>query len=226
MAKDIKFNIDARDELKKGVDELANAVKVTLGPKGRNVIIEKKFGAPHITKDGVTVAKEVELADAFQNTGAQLIDDYYAKFYTKEAKRFKELVANDYAKAKELAAWKERVAELWDSIEIVSCEKTEELASGNIESGKEYIITYVIDEKGLDDAVGIELVTTFTNAEGKEHIYSVEPMEVIKKEGNLYTFQVKHSLSNSGSFKVAYRMFPKNVDLPHRQDFCYVRWFN
>ena len=61
MAKDIKFNIDARDELKKGVDELANAVKVTLGPKGRNVIIEKKFGAPHITKDGVTVAKEVEL---------------------------------------------------------------------------------------------------------------------------------------------------------------------
>ena len=64
MAKDIKFNIDARDELKKGVDELANAVKVTLGPKGRNVIIEKKFGAPHITKDGVTVAKEVELADA------------------------------------------------------------------------------------------------------------------------------------------------------------------
>ena len=154
------------------------------------------------------------------------LDDYYAKFYTKEAKRFKELVANDYAKAKELAAWKERVAELWDSIEIVSCEKTEELASGNIESGKEYIITYVIDEKGLDDAVGIELVTTFTNAEGKEHIYSVEPMEVIKKEGNLYTFQVKHSLSNSGSFKVAYRMFPKNVDLPHRQDFCYVRWFN
>ena len=69
MAKDIKFNIDARDELKKGVDELANAVKVTLGPKGRNVIIEKKFGAPHITKDGVTVAKEVELSDLFQNIG-------------------------------------------------------------------------------------------------------------------------------------------------------------
>ena len=66
MAKDIKFNIDARDELKKGVDELANAVKVTLGPKGRNVIIEKKFGAPHITKDGVTVAKEVELAMHFR----------------------------------------------------------------------------------------------------------------------------------------------------------------
>ena len=66
MAKDIKFNLEARDVMKQGVDQLANAVKVTLGPKGRNVIIEKKFGAPQITKDGVTVAKEVELADAFQ----------------------------------------------------------------------------------------------------------------------------------------------------------------
>nr|WP_321373378.1 chaperonin GroEL [uncultured Bacteroides sp.] len=79
MAKDIRFNIDARDQLKKGVDELANAVKVTLGPKGRNVIIEKKFGAPHITKDGVTVAKEIELSDAFQNTGAQLVKEVASK---------------------------------------------------------------------------------------------------------------------------------------------------
>ncbi|MBR5511145.1 MAG: chaperonin GroEL [Bacteroidaceae bacterium] len=73
MAKEILFNMDARDQLKKGVDELANAVKTTLGPKGRNVIIEKKFGAPQITKDGVTVAKEIELDDAFMNTGAQLV---------------------------------------------------------------------------------------------------------------------------------------------------------
>ena len=79
MAKEILFNIDARDQLKKGVDALANAVKVTLGPKGRNVIIEKKFGAPHITKDGVTVAKEVELADAYQNTGAQLVKEVASK---------------------------------------------------------------------------------------------------------------------------------------------------
>ncbi len=79
MAKDIKFNVEAREEMKKGVDQLANAVKVTLGPKGRNVIIEKKFGAPHITKDGVTVAKEVELADAFQNAGAQLVKSVASK---------------------------------------------------------------------------------------------------------------------------------------------------
>ena len=79
MAKEILFNIDARDQLKKGVDALANAVKVTLGPKGRNVIIEKKFGAPHITKDGVIVAKEIELADAYQNTGAQLVKEVASK---------------------------------------------------------------------------------------------------------------------------------------------------
>ena len=79
MAKDIKYDLDARDLLKKGVDQLANAVKVTLGPKGRNVVIEKKFGAPQITKDGVTVAKEVELEDKFENTGAQLVKSVASK---------------------------------------------------------------------------------------------------------------------------------------------------
>ena len=79
MAKEIKYNVDARDLLKKGVDQLANAVKVTLGPKGRNVIIEKKFGAPQITKDGVTVAKEVELENHFENTGAQLVKSVASK---------------------------------------------------------------------------------------------------------------------------------------------------
>ena len=79
MAKDIKFNLDAREQMKQGVDQLANAVKVTLGPKGRNVILEKKFGAPQITKDGATVAKEVELADPFQNAGAQLVKSVASK---------------------------------------------------------------------------------------------------------------------------------------------------
>ncbi|MDE6366057.1 MAG: chaperonin GroEL, partial [Muribaculaceae bacterium] len=79
MSKEIQFNIKAREELKKGVDALADAVKVTLGPKGRNVIIEKKFGAPHITKDGVSVAREIELEDAFQNMGAQLVKEVASK---------------------------------------------------------------------------------------------------------------------------------------------------
>ena len=79
MAKDIKFNTEAREALKNGVDQLANAVKVTLGPKGRNVVIEKKFGAPQITKDGVSVAKEIELEDKFENTGAQLVKSVASK---------------------------------------------------------------------------------------------------------------------------------------------------
>ena len=79
MAKEIKYDMEARDLLKKGVDELANAVKVTLGPKGRNVIIEKKFGAPHITKDGVSVAKEIELSDPYENMGAQMVKEVASK---------------------------------------------------------------------------------------------------------------------------------------------------
>ena len=154
------------------------------------------------------------------------LDDYYDRFYNKLAKRFHVLSANNYKKAKEIAAWKEEVAEKWDSIEVVSFEKSEELLQTSIQSGRDYTITYVIDEKGLNDAIGIELVTIFTDADGKEHVYSVEPFEVVKKEGTLYTFQATHSLSNAGSFKMAYRMYPKNPDLPHRQDFCYVRWFN
>ena len=79
MAKQIKYDIEARDLLKKGVDSLANAVKVTLGPKGRNVVIDKKFGAPQITKDGVTVAKEIELKGEFENLGAQMVKEVASK---------------------------------------------------------------------------------------------------------------------------------------------------
>jgi chaperonin GroEL len=79
MAKDIYFDAEARDGLKRGVDKLANAVKVTLGPKGRNVVIDKKFGAPTITKDGVSVAKEIELKDALENMGAQLVKEVASK---------------------------------------------------------------------------------------------------------------------------------------------------
>ena len=141
------------------------------------------------------------------------LDDYYSKFYNKEAARFKVLAADNYAKAKEIAAWKETVASKWDQIEVVSADKCDELINGTIESGKDYTIR-------------IEQVTLHTDADGKDHIYSVEPLEVVKREGDLFTFEVVHSINNAGSFKVAYRMFPKKKDLPHRQDFCYVKWFN
>lgn len=154
------------------------------------------------------------------------LDDYYDKFYNKEAKRFKALEANNYAKAKELAAWKEEVVAKWDSIEVVSRNQSEELSQLSIESGKKYTVTYVVDEKGLDDAIGIEMVTTVMDADGNQSIYSIQPFNVIKREGNLYTFQLVFELENAGSFKMACRMFPRNQALPHRQDFCYVRWFN
>lgn len=153
------------------------------------------------------------------------LDDYYSKFYNKESMRYRYLVKDNFAKAKEIAAWKEEVADKWDSIEVVSKDVNEELLLGNVETGKEYTVTLVVDEKGLDNAIGIEIVTTAVTTDGKEHVYSVEPLEMIKREGNLFTFQVKYSISNSGSFKTAFRMYPKNKELPHRQDFSYVRWF-
>lgn len=153
------------------------------------------------------------------------LDDYFNKFYNKQAKRFSDLSANDNSKAKEIANWKEEVASKWDEIEIVSCTKVEEFERGDLETGKDYTVTIVVDEKGLDDAIGIEMVTTHTDEEGKQKIYSVEPFEMVKRKGNLHTFTAVCSISNAGSFKYSFRMYPKNAELPHRQDFCYVRWF-
>lgn len=153
------------------------------------------------------------------------LDDYYDKFYNKLGKRYRVLSAENNKKAKEVAAWKERVVDKWDEIEVLSVEKSDDLLAGTLVSGKEYEVTYVVDEKGLEDAIGIELVVLYSDSEHKDHIYTVKPFDVVKREGDIYTFRIKFSLSNAGSFKCAYRMYPKNVDLPHRQDFCYVRWF-
>ena len=154
------------------------------------------------------------------------LDDYYDRYYTKLADRRKVLFADNYKKAKDIALWKEQVAERWDKITVVSCEKEQDIINGNIQSGKKYKVRYVIDEQGLDDAVGLELVTLRVDDEGKQHVYSVEALDVVKRDGNLFTFEGTHCIPTSGSFKVAYRMYPKNADLPHRQDFCYVKWFN
>ncbi|WP_294589718.1 alpha-glucan family phosphorylase [uncultured Phocaeicola sp.] len=153
------------------------------------------------------------------------LDDYYSKFYCKESAHFKELAANDFARAKALSDWKEEVAAKWNDIQILSVDRCAELQQGHVENGKDYTITVVVDEKGLNDAIGIEQVVTYTNTDGKECIYSVTPLKLIKNEGSIYTFAVTHSFSNAGSLKVSYRMFPKHPDLAHRQDFCYVRWF-
>ena len=150
------------------------------------------------------------------------LDDYYTKFYNKLGSRFAALSANDNAKAKEIAAWKETVAERWDAIEVVSATNVAEL---DVTSGTDVKLTVVLDEKGLDNAVGVEVVTIETDTEGKEHIHCIDALNLVKKENNIHTFEGVHNVNHAGTFKVAYRMYPKHEELPHRQDFCYVRWF-
>ena len=153
------------------------------------------------------------------------LDDYYNRFYNPLRDRGNKLRANDNKLAKEIAQWKETVAERWDAINVVSMDKCEDMINGQVEAGKTYKVKIVVDEAGLDDAVGIELVTIRTDKDGQDKIYSVEQFDVTGRDGNKFTFEGTHNLDNAGSYKVAYRMYPKNENLPHRQDFCYVKWF-
>ena len=150
-------------------------------------------------------------------------DDYYDKFYTKEAMRFKQLSANNNQIAKEIALWKETVAERWDAINVVS--KENNMPATGPETGEQYKFTFVVDEQGLEDAIGLEFVSLTTNEKGEDCIKEIHPFKVVKKEGNLYTFECITDQSDAGLYKCAIRMYPKNDLLPHRQDFAYVKWF-
>ena len=160
-----------------------------------------------------------------QYTMKRQLDDYFDRFYCPLANRFKVISANNNQKAKEMAAWKESVAQRWDGIRVVSSERSENLTNANLISDKEFTVTHVIDEQGLEDAIGIDLVVMTQDTNGNDTIYKSIPMNVVKHEGNLYTFTLKASIDIAGSYKVAYRMYPKHKDLTHRQDFSYVRWF-
>ncbi|MBP5257969.1 MAG: alpha-glucan family phosphorylase [Prevotella sp.] len=151
------------------------------------------------------------------------LDDYYNKFYIKEAKRFKELSANNNQLAKEIASWKETVAERWDAIKVVDKDDT---AFSVSETGLEFALRYTIDEQGLNDAIGLELVTINNEPEEEISIHTVRPFKLIKQEGNLYTFECKFIPDHAGPYKCCVRMFPKNDKLPHRQDFAYVKWLD
>ena len=153
------------------------------------------------------------------------LDDYYSKFYNKLRDRSNKLKADGNKLAQELAQWKEAVSERWDAIQVVSIKKEEDMVNGSLQAGRKYNVEVVVDEAGLDDAVGIELVSLITDKDGVDHIYNIDQFELAGKEGNRYTFRATHCLDNAGSFKVCYRMYPKNKNLPHRQDFCYVKWF-
>ena len=151
------------------------------------------------------------------------LDDYYDKFYSKEAANFKKLAANNNRLAKELAAWKETVAERWDAIRVVS--KADSALSA-AETGKEYTLRYVIDEQGLNDAVGLELISIKTDKNGEDHIFSKREFKMVGREGNNYTFEATFEPDVAGAFKSCVRMYPKNENLVHREDFCYVKWLD
>ena len=153
------------------------------------------------------------------------LDDYYEKFYNKEAERFKMLSENDNAKAKELVVWKESVASVWDNIRVVSIQKDDNNVV-SMYSGKKFSITVNIDEQGLDNALGVEMVILTTNEKNEEVLYKTLPFEVVKREGNIYTFKLTESIDDAGSFRLAFRFFPKHPLMAHRQEFCYVTWFN
>ena len=150
------------------------------------------------------------------------LDDYYSKFYEKQARRFKEISKNDNRLAKDIAQWKEAVAERWDAISVVNA--AWDFPAVGALTGEKYTLTYVINEQGLDDAIGLEKVNIFTNKDGEERVYSIEPLKMVKKDGNNYTFEATLAPQQAGLYKSAVRMYPKNKNLPHRQDFCYVKW--
>ena len=176
-----------------------------------------------ISKDWIKVVKNSIAQIAPHYTMKRQLDDYYSKFYEKQAKRFKALAKDNYRLAKDIALWKETVAERWDAISVVSSESTA-LASGLYHTGEEYTLRYVINEQGLDDAVALEKVNVAIDKNGEEYVFSVEPLNMVKKEGNNFTFEVTLSPKQAGQYKSAVRMYPYNKDLPHRQDFCYVKW--
>ena len=153
------------------------------------------------------------------------LDDYFDKFYNRQAQRSVQLRADNNALAKRIALWKETVAERWDGIHVVSKE-TSFLENGG-ETGKIYRIRYVIDEQGLDDAIGLELVSLYDDKNASDRqVYSTHPFRVVAREGNLFTFEAEIEPSNAGSFRSCVRMFPDNPLLPHRQDFSYVKWLD
>jgi len=182
-------------------------------------------GDKSYSPDWIKVVKNSIATIAPHYTMKRQLDDYYDKFYIKEAKRFKELSADNNRLAKDIALWKETVAERWDSIHVVD-KDTQVLETGG-ETGVKYTVKYVIDEQGLDDAVGLELVTLKPASDPSDHeIYSVHQFKVIGHEGNNYTFETEVEPDKAGSFRTCVRMYPKNKNLPHRQDFCYVKWLD
>lgn len=173
------------------------------------------------SKEWIQVVKNSIATIAPHYTMKRQLDDYFDKFYNRQAKRFAELCSKDNKLAKELAAWKEQVAEKWDAINVVAKNVD---ALHDVTTGKKAKLSFTIDEQGLKDAVGLELVILYNTPVDDVNVFEVVPFKMVKSEGNCYTFEVEYNPNVAGSYKYGVRMYPKNSKLPHRQDFAYVKW--
>lgn len=156
-------------------------------------------------------------------TMKRMMDDYFDKFYYKLAKRHCLLMGDNYKVAKEIAAWKENMVAHWDEIEVVNKNISKELENLNV--GDKFNVSVELDTKGLNDkGIGVELVAVRTSTHNNDKLYEVEPLKLIKSEGTHLFFENTYQLDYAGGMKFGLRMYPQNELLPHRMDFCYVRW--
>ena len=158
-------------------------------------------------------------------TTKRMMDDYFAKFYNKLSKRHAALVADNYKTAREIAAWKQNMVAHWDEIDVVYSNLNDILAAGRPSVGESCQVKVELDTKGPNDkGIGVELVAIRTSQHNNDKLYEVEPLRLVKAEGTHLTFETKYQFDYAGGMKFGLRMYPCNDLLPHRMDFCYVRW--
>lgn len=156
-------------------------------------------------------------------TMKRMIDDYIERFYSKESKRYSKLAKNNFALAKEIAAWKENVVAKWNDVKVVDV-ALPEITSYSAVSGDSYNSKVVVDTAGLNKDLGVELVV-YSNENGEMKFKHVLPLTVTKEEGNLVTYELESKVKDAGVYRYAFRLYPTNPNLPHRQDFAFVKWF-
>lgn len=150
------------------------------------------------------------------------LDDYISRFYQPEAKRAHKLALHDFAKAREIVAWKEEVASKWHDIHVIEADYNDSLSNA-LYTGSDLEVKCKIDTKGLGDSIGVELVY-YREHDGESTFAGTEDLKIVNKEGTIYTYALKVKIKEAGIFRYALRMYPNNKDLPHRMDFAYVRW--
>ena len=159
-------------------------------------------------------------------TTKRMFDDYIDRFYNKLAKRSDELTKNSFAKAKELAAWKENMAAGWDSIEVIDLDYDEKLGNKKVEVGDPVELSLVLDKHKITGDIGVELVRYHVDPQTGMDVVKVFPMQKVKTEGTKVYYELKLTASEAGTFKFGLRIYPNNKDLPHRMDFAYVKWIS